>query len=180
MYVYIWRFSDQRFVVWFSEIPRDGSDHLGGKVRFEIYSIEQLTPLSNIAPELQRLKAKETAFVISSAPIAQTTLRRNLEVGDNSIDFDPHFAQCRELLVLVSNSAWDSFTLNLWVVKPADGCVSVVQQEWFIKGPYDFGYQWVTRVTREPSTQMIVGDGIRIGAFLLDPSGKSFVQWLLP
>ena len=180
MYNYIWRFSDQRFVVWFSEVPRDGSDPLGGTVRFEIYSIEQLTPLSNIALALQRLKAKETSFVISSVPIAEARLQRNLETGDSSVQFDPHFAQCRELLVLVSNPSWDSTQLNLWVIKPGSGCVSVVPQDWFIKGPYDFGYQWVTRVTREPSTRSIVGDGIRIGAFLLDPNGNSFAKWLQP
>ena len=42
----------------------------------------------------------------------------------------------------------------------------------FNRGDFDFGYQWITRVARDPKSRHIVGDGIRITPFRLDASGR--------
>ena len=90
----------------FPKIPRDSSDLMEGRVRFEIYSIEQLTPLSNIAPELNDSGRRDRVRYILPRP--------SREQGSSAISrqkpirwFDPHFAQCRELLVFVSSPSWD-------------------------------------------------------------------------
>jgi hypothetical protein len=54
----------------------------------------------------------------------------------------------------------------------------VLPQKWFNGGKYDFGYQWITRVQRDPRTGQIVGEGIRLGNFLLDRSGTEIQEWL--
>ena len=71
----------------------------------------------------------------------------------------------------------DAMSLRLWIVRPRDGTIDVVPQDWFNHGDYDFGYQWVTRVAREPGGR-IVGEGIRIGPFVLNESGRRVAEWL--
>ena len=44
-------------------------------------------------------------------------------------------------------------------------------------GDHEFGFQGVTRVAREPGGR-IVGEGIRIDAFVLDESGRRVAGWL--
>jgi hypothetical protein len=56
--------------------------------------------------------------------------------------------------------------------------VTVLPQRWFNEGRYDFGYQWITRVQREPVTGRIVGEGIRLGYFRLDASGTQLAAWV--
>lgn len=53
----------------------------------------------------------------------------------------------------------------------------MIPQDWFNHGDYDFGYQWVTLVAREPGDR-IVGEEIRIGAFVLDETGRRVSEWL--
>ncbi|MBI5301277.1 MAG: hypothetical protein HY868_04000 [Chloroflexi bacterium] len=50
--------------------------------------------------------------------------------------------------------------------------VEVYPQDWFNKGDYDFGYQWITRVARDEDGK-IIGDGIRLDRFRLDASGRN-------
>ena len=45
---------------------------------------------------------------------------------------------------------------------------TVLPQDWFNSANLDYGYQWVTRVARDPQTGRIHGDGIRISPFVLD------------
>jgi hypothetical protein len=49
--------------------------------------------------------------------------------------------------------------------------VHVLPRYWLVEGPFDLGYQWITGVTRDPSTGRIVGEGIRLSVFELDESG---------
>jgi hypothetical protein len=90
-----------------------------------------------------------------------------------------------ELLVLVHSTAGgatsnyaDDMRLRLWIVRPVDGTVDVVPQDWFNHGAYDFDYQWVTRVAREPGTGRIVGEGVRLSPFALDDSYRRVAEWL--
>jgi len=68
--------------------------------------------------------------------------------------------------------------LRLWSLKPHENVINVYPQNWFNRGAYDFGYQWVTRVARDPSTGKIIGDGIRIRPFVLDDTFENIAAWL--
>jgi len=54
----------------------------------------------------------------------------------------------------------------------------LLQQKWFNAGGYGVGYQWITRVQRGTRSGQIVGEGVRLGAFRLDPSGTQIEEWL--
>jgi len=60
----------------------------------------------------------------------------------------------------------------------ASNRLRVVDIRWFIEGHFDLGYQWITRVARDPVTGWLVGGGIRIPDFLMDPVTGEFGQWL--
>ena len=54
----------------------------------------------------------------------------------------------------------------------------MLPQTWFTAGKYDIGYQWITRVTRDPATGRILGGGIRIGNFELAEDGMGLERWI--
>ena len=57
--------------------------------------------------------------------------------------------------------------LGLMVIKCKESKFHIYPQEWFNKGKFDFDYQWVTKIGREPTSGEIVGEGVRIGSFVL-------------
>ena len=63
--------------------------------------------------------------------------------------------------------------LALMHLNPVQGTLQLYPQDWFNDAPIDFGYQWVTRVARDPKTGRIHGDGIRIDPFTLDMSMRA-------
>jgi hypothetical protein len=174
IYTYVWRFSKTHFIVWFAN-PSSVNDHsLPGDVRFQLYAISQLNPLATV----EKTQIEASHFMAASLPLAEFTLPRNLAFGKTSTSFPAPFNQCPEFFVLVSEPSWDSPKLNLWSINPSSQRIAVAAQDWFTKGAYDFGYQWITRVVRDPDSRDIVGDGIRLGKFLLTPDGTSFKRWL--
>jgi hypothetical protein len=56
--------------------------------------------------------------------------------------------------------------------------VEVIPQDWYNKGNYDFAYEWIARVARDPQTHFIFGEGVRLGIFQLDETGQNIKQWL--
>jgi hypothetical protein len=56
--------------------------------------------------------------------------------------------------------------------------VTVLPQNWFTANKFDIGYQWITRVSRDPATGRIIGGGIRIGSFELTENGMGLERWL--
>jgi hypothetical protein len=161
-------------MVWFADTPGKPEQLLPGKVHFQIYALSQLAPLTSVNVS----EPKASRFVASSKPLAEYQLPRNLPADTTSVNFPASFAECPELFVLVSDPGWDSPKLNLWTIDPSAQRIAVASQDWFNNGSYDFGYQWVTRIAREPISRDIVGDGIRISSFLLTPDASTFEKWL--
>lgn len=174
IYTYVWSFSKTHFIVWFADSPRNPEQLLVGKVHFQLYALSQLAPLTSVDGS----ESEASHFVASSKPLAEYQLPRNLPADTTSVNFPALFAQCPELFVLVSDPGWNSAKLNLWTINPSAQSIAVASQDWFTNGSYDFGYQWVTRMAREPVSRDIVGDGIRISSFLLTPDANTFAKWL--
>jgi hypothetical protein len=174
IYTYVWRFSKTHFIVWFANPSAVNDESLAGEVCFQLYAISQLDPL----PTEKITKADALRFVTASQPLAEHRLPRNLALGITSTSFPAPFNRCPEFFVLVSEPSYNSPKLNLWRVDPSAESITVAAQDWFTKGAYDFGYQWITRIVRDPDSRDLAGDGIRIGKFLLTPDGTAFKLWL--
>ena len=67
----------------------------------------------------------------------------------------------------------------IYRVKPADGTVNVIPLDWYNHGDFDFGYEWVTQVALDSVTGKIVGNGVRLSPFLMEPDGK-LLCWIGP
>ena len=61
------------------------------------------------------------------------------------------------------------FNDELYSKKPVD---------WFNTEEWDMDYQWISRIAIDPKTKKFVGEGIRIGIFQLDKTGKKLDKWI--
>ena len=68
------------------------------------------------------------------------------------------------------NNFWHNTTML--DVNLEKGIIHNYPQDWFNKGDADFGYQWITRAIRNPKTNLIEGQGIRISEFILDDTNR--------
>lgn len=129
--------------------------------------------------------SEEWRFYPHRDAIASLGLSAALSDGKHRVDVPPVLRELGELLLLVDSTAegrrenhCDQMHLRLWLLDLEAGTLTILPQDWFNQGAYDFGYQWVTRVARAPATGAIVGEGIRLGIFVLDGSGRRVKEWL--
>jgi hypothetical protein len=105
--------------------------------------------------------------------LAETRVSAALPAGTYDHVFPDVMQEAAELLVL---AVPELDRLALYVIHPSHGRIEVYPQDWFNQAKLDYGYQWVTRVVREPSTGQIQGDGIRIDPFVLDATYRRLAR----
>ena len=104
--------------------------------------------------------------MLGSPPVAEFKLDTTIVDQDLSASFPEPVEHLEELLLVCRPVSWH---LALLVAHPAASSYRLYPQDWFSpEAGFDLGYQWVTRVARDPSTGKVCGDGIRIGPFVLD------------
>jgi len=81
-------------------------------------------------------------------------------------------------LRIVVNRAITGIDVCICSIDAAKRTILVLPQRWWNETDVDFGYQWITRVSREPLSGLIVGDGIRIRSIVPDDSGLTVGHWL--
>lgn len=116
-----------------------------------------------------------------SQPWAVMRISNSLEAGECKVDFDPSFLSIDELMVLVDYRPkyQTNVIVAIYVLNPRLQRIQVYPQEWFTKeAHYDTGYQWITRVTRNPVSKRIIGDGIRMAPFELMEDGCHYSRTL--
>ncbi len=157
----------------------------GGKVRLELHDIEKLVPIADVAGEAARLSAA-TRFTTASEPLSVFEFSTGLADGTHQLELPVHFHGLGELLLLAPSTAGgrkeDDFRemyQRLWILDPRNGVLEAVPQDWFNESPYDFMYQWITRVARLPDSGRIVGEGMRLGVFQLDQANRRVDEWLV-
>jgi hypothetical protein len=103
-----------------------------------------------------------------------------LTAGKHAIEVPPEFRGLDELLLVSSHPAAsnDDAACAIVVLRPQAGEVTVLPQTWFTANKCDIGYQWITRVARDPATRRIIGGGIRIRDFELTEDGTGVERWL--
>ena len=114
----------------------------------------------------------------------------NLPQGNNSVAL-PEKLQIEDDLILHGYYAVESHNygkeynnpfvnpLCILLLKSKIRQLEVICVDWFNKENWDLYYQWITRVARDDRTRKFVCEGIRIGIFLLDKSGKKLDKWVL-
>jgi hypothetical protein len=162
----------ETLLIWFQQPRRSGAPSF--PVELLVLKPRVMEPLRGDLDFLA-IPAGARPILLESAPIAQSKLDTTRVEGDLHAEFPAQLETFEELLILCSSSAIGGgpiFTgdLALLVANPSKSSYRLYPQDWYNRFETDFGYEWVTRVARNPRTGRIHGDGIRIGAFVLDES----------
>jgi hypothetical protein len=121
---------------------------------------------------------KAEGFFCHAEPIESFELSSALREGIHQQALPQDFPD--ELLVVSERPAAtsDVASCSIFLLNTRQHTVSVYPQRWFTGDRFDLGYQWITRVCRDPESNRIIGDGVRIGSFLLDASNCNLDRWL--
>jgi hypothetical protein len=151
----------------------------GRALRLTCFDPDTLTAF-DIAEIAGWFKQSSDRIYAHTAPVAEFEVPLDLPAGTHKITVPPEFAGVEELIVPTSYKAMssDDPAFALFVFYPHAGLVEVLPQKWFTAAQYDLGYQWITRAARDPESHRIVGDGIRVGSFLLQEDGCRLERWL--
>ncbi|MBV9609372.1 MAG: hypothetical protein JO187_07425 [Acidobacteria bacterium] len=169
---YCWAFplNEGRLGIWCNE-PR--------YVRVMAFDVDSLAafPLADIVGWFNRSQDRVYA---RSAPTSEIELPWTLTPGTHHIDIPEAFSAIDELLVISSHPAATKQepAIAILSLRPAASTVEVLPQTWYTAADYRPGYQWVTRVVRDPASGHILGEGIGIKPFELDESGTQIARWL--
>ena len=150
-----------------------------GYLRLLCFDPDQLAsfPLRDVAGWFKR---SQDRIYSATAPLAEMEISSRLAAGKHPVEVPPEFRGMDELLLVGAYPATskDDAACAILVLHPGAGEVAVLPQTWFTANKFDVGYQWITRVTRDPATGRIIGGGIRIRDFELTEDGMGLERWL--
>ena len=116
----------------------------------------------------------------ATPPVAEFYVPTTTAAGTHPFQYPEEFHPVAELLTVTAlpSTAADEASAAVFVLYPNAGLVEVLPQTWFTPRKFDLGYQWITRVTRDPESHRIIGDGIRMGSFELSDDGTDMLRWI--
>jgi hypothetical protein len=115
-----------------------------------------------------------------TAPLAELELNTRLPEGTHKLEVPDEFRTLDELLLVSSRpaKAHDDAAANIYALYPQAGLVQVLPQRWFTAEKYEVGRQWIARLARDPESNRLIGEGIRMGTFVLSEDGCELAEWL--
>jgi hypothetical protein len=184
-YCYIQTLPDNKLLIWYETGRSERNKHNTPKIIFTILSLSSLITFNEPQAAAAEIRANKERVLFKGGSPQSYEVSTTLYEGTYPIAPPPEFARLPELLVIadfgpaeMSSNHWEKTSRAIYVFDFNSGQVTVLPQVWFNEGTYDFGYQWITRVQREQETNQIIGEGIRLGEFRLDKSGKQLQEWL--
>jgi len=150
-----------------------------GYLRLMCFDPDQLAafPLRDVAGWF---KQSQDRVYSATAPVAEMEIDSRLTAGTHAIEVPPEFRDIDELLLIGPYPAarHDEAACAILVFHARAGEVTVLPQTWYTANKCEVGYQWVTRVTRDPVSGRIIGSGIRISNFELTEDGTTLERWI--
>lgn len=170
---YVLLIEPDTLLVWHQ--PYDESSVATLPVVLRTFALGGLRPMTGDLAELCReMRRSKAPFASSDPPAWQVSVSTTVAGRRQDLSLPEPLRSVAELLILCHSSAVktgpppDRSNLALMVISPRDGWYELFPQDWFNSAGLDYGYQWVTRVARDPRTGRIHGEGIRIDPFVLD------------
>ena len=163
-YTYLAQANEETLLAWRST--------LSGSVAIRFYPVTQLEPVE----PLKDSRNERDAVLRRASELIQIP---RLVPGTHDGFTARTMVDIEELLLLAhwSGRSESDPALAIYSWRPASGAVTVTPQRWFSAATHDLGYEWVTKVARDPTTSRIVGAGIRLGAFELEDDDMTIRQW---
>ncbi len=148
--------------------------------RFMLFDVTRLKEFKYVrekGPPLAK-KVKKTRYRISpeSEVVCVFDISLTEEPGVHEFDFPQPMKKYEDILALGEVSLHG---LVIYIMKPRRGELHISPQKWWNNGDWDKGYQGITRIVRDPVTDNIVGEGLRMGVFLLNPNATRFLGWVV-
>jgi hypothetical protein len=174
------------FQSWMELVPVDAGRFVlhrawhGPEIEIVVVSVEALRPLSvpDLAGRAQAIAGGEEPFALDEATCAEARIPRDLEPGDHPMELPACLRDVEELLVMYpSTRAAAPNRAHVMRIRPREGLVTVIEPEERAFRRIDEGHAPV-RLFREPRTRRAVGDGLRVGAFVLNEAMTAVEVWL--
>lgn len=167
-YVRPFALSGARFGVWCPQ---------GRYLRMALFEADQLKPFDFEAVAGWFKQSTERIYA-ATAPIADFEFDGMLPQGTHPVQFPEEFHEIDEMYLVSSYPAKSKEEPHaaIYVAYPRAGLVEVLPQRWFTATDFEVGYQWISRVTRDPATHRLVGEGVRIGGFELTEDGCDLAE----
>lgn len=184
MYCYVLAANQDCFLIWYQGYDSEARNHRK-QITFEFGSVRELQVLSDVPIALNRIKEKDEYLVLDDRTTSKFLFSTDLDPGTNRVDF-PIWLKFTDELLLWGHCTSGTFkpqigtnnNLCLVILRPKAGTAEIIPQDWFNNSEtLDFGYQWVTRVARDPGSQRVYGEGIRLASFVLDDSLRNVEEW---
>jgi hypothetical protein len=173
-YNYVLALADSSLLVWHQNHTDTG---ITPPIRLLVFRPATLSPLrADLDAQYERMSVDSLAILFDGEPSAEMRLPTVNTSDKLHAEFPEPLCAIDELLLLCQSSGitpqptWEHNNLALVVAKPGQSSYQLYPQDWFNEGGFDYGYEWVTRVVRNPTTGCIHGEGIRIAPFVLDES----------
>ena len=151
----------------------------GRSLRLTCFDPDQLKTF-DLAEIAGWFKQSSERIYAATPPIADFEIPLALTAGLHKVEVPSELRSVDELIAPTSYPAKsnDDPAFALDVIYLQAGLVEVLPQKWFTASQYDVGHQWITRATRDPESHHIVGEGYRMGSFLLEEDGCRLEKWL--
>ena len=172
-YCYVLQLKQHKFLVWYEETNK--TPDKAAFIHLSIIDADKLEPIGDLSAACISMKESNTKVFYKGGTPVHTSIRANIAEGKHEIDLPDEFKEIDELLMLAHMS---TNKLGIYSILPRKSVMEVYPQDWFNNGNYDYGYEWVTRMARDDTTQKICGDGMRIGNFVLDSTNRNIEKWL--
>ena len=171
-----------RFLVWWED-DRAKVGEPSHSVHLRVYEAAALeaTAERTAVAELPGTRG----FWTATPPTCAVSLSTSLSDGEHRLPLPSALAAFGPIVAPVKSTAdgrrddgWEQIHQRLWWIDGDRGTLRVLPQDWYNRGPYDFGYQWPTRAAVDPSDGAIVVEGIRLGLAKLDAAGQQVGRWI--
>ena len=183
---YVLPLTDGKILIWYEAGRHTDEKGMAPGIAFTVFTLSALVPFDDPLMKAKVIRGKKTKVGFQGGNPLFYKASTTLSEGVHSISPPAEFPELPEILVLadygpaaIASNHWDKMYRAIFAFDFRLRQVTVIPQTWFNQGAYDFGYQWITRVQRDPETGQIVGQGIRLGEFRLDSTGAQIQEWLL-
>ncbi|MFT3901980.1 MAG: hypothetical protein QM727_02355 [Niabella sp.] len=144
------------------------------------YKTKNLIVFDNKDKAIVETQKRKLHFQFNCKPASVFNFQFNPNNHEQKVEFPEDFKKFKRALLITEldnlyyNPKPDMFWHNTTILELQfdTGWIFNYPQDWFNKSNADFGYQWITRAIRNPKTNLIEGQGIRISDFVLDETGK--------
>jgi hypothetical protein len=170
-YVLLNKTSD-KFLIW----TREWKEEIGfPKVNIELFKTADLKPIADFKKVILKMgDYRKSSYYFNASPSDRVEFTLNpdnpikISFGEMFQEFSD-FCLVNEIPGLYKDGRESWHNTAITYVNIKNGYAFVYPQDWFNKDEnVDFGYQWLTRAIKDPETNLIHGQGIRLDDFILD------------